>query len=158
MYNQPPPEVEQAYLPAEPGVLPLIVRAGTPIATYRLKKIETPQANGDQIYFHVEKFCTMDALWYPQWLTQPILPVDERPLASGCAGGDGASGTDALYGNFCQDPCAARSRPTGNPLSTWFHWRAQCTRQCGSGPNRGRAPGMYRFKYIHNPQLGQEWI
>ena len=25
MYNQPPPEVEQAYLPAEPGVLPLIV-------------------------------------------------------------------------------------------------------------------------------------
>ena len=46
--------------------------------------------------------------------SQPLLPVDERPLASGCAGGVGASGTGGFYGNFCQDTCAARSRPTGS--------------------------------------------
>ena len=45
---------------------------------------------------------------------QPLLPVDDRPLASGCASSDGASGTGALYGNFCQDPCAVRSRRTGS--------------------------------------------
>ena len=154
MYNQPPPEVQQAYLPAETGVLPLIVRAGTPIATYRLNKIETPQANGDQIYFHVEKFCTMDALWYPQWLTLSLYCQLTRDLLLAVVQAALERPERAHFmATFARILALPDRRPqaAGNPLSTRFHWRGPMHETMWQWLQQGESPWDVPFQVYPQP-------
>ena len=67
-YNEAPEEVREANMPATVGILPLTLRVGNPIATYKLNKIESPHPNSDHVFLHMEKYCALDALWYPQWM------------------------------------------------------------------------------------------
>ena len=67
-YNEAPEEVREANMPTTVGILPLTLRVGNAIATYKLNKIESPHPNSDQVFSHMEKYCALDALWYPPWL------------------------------------------------------------------------------------------
>ena len=66
-YNEAPEEVREANMPTTVGILPLNLRVGNAIATYRLDKIESPHPNSENVFLHMEKYCALDALWYPQW-------------------------------------------------------------------------------------------
>ena len=66
-YNSANEETRNAKMPVTVGLLPLTLRAGNPLITYKLDKIETPSPEADYIYFHLEKYCPLDALWYHQW-------------------------------------------------------------------------------------------
>ena len=65
-YTEAPEEVRDASMPAAVGVLPLTLRVGNPTATYKLNKIESPHANSDHVFLHMENYCALVALWYPQ--------------------------------------------------------------------------------------------
>ena len=67
-YNEAPEEVREANMPPTVGILPLTLRVGNPIDTYKLNKIESPHPNSDHVFLHMEKYCVLDALWYPQWM------------------------------------------------------------------------------------------
>ena len=67
-YNEAPEEVREANMPTTVGILPLTLRVGNPIATYKLNKIENPHPNSDHFFLHMEKVCALDALWFPQWM------------------------------------------------------------------------------------------
>ena len=60
--------MREANMPPTVGILPLTLRVGNPIATYNLNKIESPHPNSDHVFLHMEKYCALDALWYPQWM------------------------------------------------------------------------------------------
>ena len=68
LYDEAPEEVRDSNMPAAVGVLPPTLRVGSPIATYKLKKIESPHPNSDHVFLHMEKYCDLDSLWYPQWM------------------------------------------------------------------------------------------
>ena len=65
-YNEAPEEVRDANMPTTIGELPLTLRVGNPIATYTLNKIESPNPNSDHVFLHMEEYCALNALWYPQ--------------------------------------------------------------------------------------------
>ena len=66
LYNEATEKVRDANTPAAAGFLPLTLRVGNPIATYKLDKIESPHPNSDHVFSHMEKYCALDALWHPQ--------------------------------------------------------------------------------------------
>ena len=59
-------------MPETSGILPLTIRVGNPISAYKLNKIENARPDSDYAYFHLEKYCALDGLWYPQWLQLSI--------------------------------------------------------------------------------------
>ena len=63
LYNEAPHEVRDANMPTTTRALPLTLRVGNPIATYKLNKIESPHPNSDHAFLHMRKYCTLDALW-----------------------------------------------------------------------------------------------
>ena len=68
LFNTAPTEVNNPFMPTTTGVLPLTLRAGNPQCTYKLNKIESVKPDADSVWFHVEKYHTSDALWYPKCL------------------------------------------------------------------------------------------
>ena len=62
-YNEAPEEVREANMPPTVGIIPLTLRVGNPIATYKLNKIESPHPNSDHVFLHMENYCALDALW-----------------------------------------------------------------------------------------------
>ena len=80
MYTLVLEEARMANMPATTGILPITIRAGNPQSTYRLNKIETPRPNTEYVYFHLEKYCTLDASWYPQWLKLSIYCAITREI------------------------------------------------------------------------------
>ena len=55
--NEAPEEVRGANMPAAVGALPLALRVGKPIATYKLNKNEIPHPNSDHVFLHMEHYC-----------------------------------------------------------------------------------------------------
>ena len=68
VYNPASYEVLGANMPETAGILPLTLRVGNPLSSYKYNKIERARPNSDYVYFHLEKYCALDGLWYPQWL------------------------------------------------------------------------------------------
>ena len=68
LYNEAPEEVRDANMPNTEGAIPLTLRVGNPIATYKLNEIENPHAYSDHVIPHMEKYCELDALLYSQWM------------------------------------------------------------------------------------------
>ena len=54
------------------GVLALTLSVRNPIATYQLNKFDSPRANSDHVFLHMEKYCPIDALWYPQCMKESL--------------------------------------------------------------------------------------
>ena len=127
MYSQAPEEDRMANMPATAGILPLTIRAGNPQSTYRLNKIETPRPNTEYVYFHLEKYCTLDALWYPQWLKLSIYCAMTREILMAVinAAMERPERTHFLLTltRVLALPDLA-PRAEGNPLSTRFHWKS----------------------------------
>ena len=126
-HNEAPEEVLESNMPPTVGILPLTLRVGNPIATYKLNKIESPQPNSDHVFSHMEKYCALDAFWYAQSMKlilycklfgdimygviKASLEMPERAsfmltVTRILAPPDEAPGAD------------------GDPVSTRFHWRA----------------------------------
>ena len=126
VYNPAPYEVLGANMPETAGILPLTIRVGNPLSSHKLNKIESTRPNSDYVYFHLEKYCALVGLWYPQWLQLSIYceMFREILLAVFKASIERPERTNFLltlarYLALKDDaPQAA-----GNPMSTRYHWR-----------------------------------
>ena len=153
MYSQAPEENRKANMPATAGILPLTKRAGNPQSTYRLNKIETPRPNTEYVYFHLEKYCTLDALWYPQWLKLSIYCAMTREILMAVinAAMERPERTHFLLTltRVLALPDLA-PRAEGNPLSTRFHWKSPMHEVMWSWLQAGESP--WDFPYQMYPQ------
>ena len=61
----PPSEVAGANMPQMAGVIPLTIRVGIPLISYKLNKIESARPKSDYVYFYLEKYCAMMAYGTP---------------------------------------------------------------------------------------------
>ena len=61
-----PQVVSDANMPTTTGVLPLTLPVGNQIATYKLNKNVTQHPISDHVFLHMEKYCALDGLCYPE--------------------------------------------------------------------------------------------
>ena len=100
VYNPAPYEVLGANMPETSGILPLTIRVGNPISSYKLNNIENARPNSDYVYYHLEKYCALDDLWYPQWLQLSIYCEMFREIR--IQGIMRTTRTNELFNNACQ--------------------------------------------------------
>ena len=157
-YNEAPEEVREANMPTTVGILPLTLRVGNPIATYKLNKIESPHPNSDHVFLHMEKYCALDALWYPQWMKLSLYCEMFREVMFGLIR---ASLEMPERANFMltmtrilalSDEAPAAE---GNPMSTRFHWRAPLHQYLWRDLQQGEIPGTPHFQVYPQPPQRQ---
>ena len=153
-YNEAPEEVREANMPATVGILPLTLRVGNPIATYKLNKIESPHPNSDHVFLHMEKYCALDALWYPQWMKLSLYCEMFREVMLGVIR---ASLEMPERANFKLTMTRILALPDeapaaeGNPMSTRFHWRAPLHQYLWRDLQQGEIPGTPHFQLYPQP-------
>ena len=157
-YNEAPEEVRDANMPTTVGILPLTLRVGNPIATYKLNKIESPHANSDHVFLHMEKCCALDALWYPQWMKLSLYCEMFREVMFGVIR---ASLEMPERANFMLTMTRILALPDeapaaeGNPLSTRLHWRAPLHQYLWRDLQQGEVPGTPHFQLYPQPPQRQ---
>ena len=157
-YNEAPVEVREANTPTTVGILPLTLRVGNPIATYKLNKIESPHPNSDHVFLHMEKYCALDALWYPQWMKLSLYCEMFREVMFGVIR---ASLEMPERANFMLTISRILALPDeapgaeGNPMSTRFHWRAPLHQYLWRDLQQGAIPGTPHFQLYPQPPLRQ---
>ena len=154
VYNPAPYEVLGANMPETSGILPLTIRVGNPITTYKLNKIESVRPNSDYVYFHLEKYCGLDGLWYPQWLQLSIYceMFREILLAVFKASLERPERTHFLltlarYLSLKDDAPQASS----NPMSTRYHWRGPMHTTIWAELQREEVPGAEQYQVYPQP-------
>ena len=157
-YNEAPEEVREANMPATVGILPLTLRVGNPIATYKLNKIESPHPNSDHVFLHMEKYCALDAIWYPQWMKLSLYCEMFREVMFGVIR---ASLEMPERANFMLTMTRILALPDeapaaeGNPMSTRFHWRAPLHQYLWRDLQQGEIPGTPHFQLYPQPPQRQ---
>ena len=145
-------------MPATVGILPLTLRVGNPIATYKLNKIESPHPNSDHVFLHMEKYCALDALWYPQWMKLSLYCEMFREVMFGVIR---ASLEMPERANFMLTMTRILALPDeapaaeGNPMSTSFHWRAPLHQHLWRDLQQGEVPGTPHFQLYPQPPQRQ---
>ena len=154
LYSTANDDTRNANMPMTSGVLPLTLRAGNPLTTYRLNKIETPAPGVDYIYFHLEKYSPLDALWYPQWIRLSLYCEMTRQILMAVIQ---ASIEKPERSNFMTTLVRILALPDegpraeGNPLSTRFHWRAPMHQYMWSWVQHGESPWDRSFQVHPQP-------
>ena len=149
LYNEAPEEVRDANMPAAGVVLPLTLCVGNPIATYKLNKIESPHPNSDHVFLHMEKYCALDALWYPQWMKLSLYCEMFRDIMYGVIK---ASLGMPERANFMFTTTRILALPDeapgveGYPMSTRFHWRAPLHQYLWRDLQHVEIPGISHFQ------------
>ena len=157
-YNEAPVEVREAKMPPTVGILLLTLRVGKPIATYKLNKTESPHPNCDHIFLHMEKYCALDALWYPQWMKLSLYCELFRDVMYGVIK---ASLEMPERANFMSTMIRILALPDeapgaeGNPMSTRFHWRAPLHQYLWRDLQQGEIPGTPHFQLYPQPPQRQ---
>ena len=157
-YNEAPEELPEANMPTTVGILPLTLRVGNPIATYKLNKIESPHPNSDHVFLHMEKYCALDALWYPQWMKLSLFCEMFRDVMFGMIR---ASLEMPERANFMLTMTRILALPDeapgaeGNPMSTRFHWRAPLHQYLWRDLQQGEVPGTPHFQLYPQPPQRQ---
>ena len=136
-------------MPETSLILPLTIRVGNPMTTYKLNKIESVRPNSDYVYFHLEKYCGLDGLWYPQWLQLSIYceMFREILLAVFKASLERPERTHFLltlarYLSLKDDAPQASS----NPMSTRYHWRGPMHTTIWAELQREEVPGAEQYQ------------
>ena len=156
-YNESPEEVREANMPPTVGILPLTLRVGNPIATYKFK-IESPHPNSDHVFLHMEKYCALDALWYPQWMKLSLYCEMFRDVMYGVIK---ASLEMPERANFMLTMIRILALPDeapgaeGNPMSTRFHWQAPLHQYLWRDLQQGEIPGTPHFQLYPQPPQRQ---
>ena len=154
LYNVAPTEVRSAHMPATTGVLPMTIRVGNPVATYKLNKIESSQPNSDHVFLHMEKFCALDALWYPQWMRLSVYceMFREIILAVIKAALERPERTNFLLtiGRILALPDEGPGID-GNPLCSRYHWRSPLHQVLWRELLQGEIPGSPQFQLYPQP-------
>ena len=157
-YNEAPEEVREANMPTTVGILPLTLRVGNPMATYKLNKIESPHPNSDHVFLHMEKYCALDALWYPQWMTLSLYCEMFREVMFGVIR---ASLEMPKRANFMLTMTRILALPDeapgaeGKPTSTRFHWQAPLHQYLWRDLQQGEVPGTPHFQLYPQPPQRQ---
>ena len=157
--NVAPEEVREANMPPTVGILPLTLRVGNPIATHKLNKIESPRPNSDHVFLHMEKYCALDALWYPQWTKLSLFCEMFRGIMHGVIK---ASLEMPERENFLLTMTRILSLPDeapgaeGNPMRTRFHWRAPLHQCLWRDLQQGEIPGTPHFQLYPQPPQRQK--
>ena len=157
-YNEVPEEVREANMPPTVGILPLTLRVGNPIATYKLNKIENPHPNFDHVFLHMEKYCALDALWYPQWMKLSLYCQMFQDIMFGVIKAPLEMPERA---NFMLTMTRILALPDeapgaeGNPMSTRFHWRAPLHQYLWRDLQQGEIPGTPHFQLYPQPPQRQ---
>ena len=158
-YNEAPEEMRDANMPPTVGILPLTLRVGNPIARYKLNKIESPHPNSDHVFLHMEKYCALDALWYPQWMKLSLYCKIFRDIMYGVIK---ASLEMPERANFMLRMTRILALPDkalraeGNPMSTRFHWRAPLHQYLWRDLQQGEIPGTPHFQLYPQPPQRQK--
>ena len=145
-------------MPAALGVLPLTLRVGNPIATSKPNKIESSHPNWDLVFLHMDKYCALDALWYPQWMKLSIYCEMFREIMYGVIK---ASLEMPERANFMLTMTRILALPDeapgveGNPLSTRFHWRAPLHIYLWRDLQHGEIPRTSHFQLYPQPPQRQ---
>ena len=148
-YNEAPEEVREANMPTTVGILPLTLRVGNPLTTSKLNKIESPHPNSDHVFLHMEKYCALDALWYPQWMKLSLYCELFQEVMFGVIR---ASLEMPERANFMLTMTRILVFPDkapgaeGNPMSTRFHWRAPLHQNLWRDHQQGEVPGTPHFQ------------
>ena len=157
-YNEAPEEVREANMPTTVGILPLTLRVGNPIATYKLNKIESPHPNSDHVFLHMEKYCALGALWYPHWKKLSLYCEMFREVIFGVIR---PSLEMPERANFMLTMTRILALPDeapaaeGNPMSTRFHWRAPLHQNLWRDLQQGEIPGTPHFQLYPQPPQRQ---
>ena len=156
--NEAQAEVGQANMPTTVGILPLTLRLGNPIATYKLNKIESPHSNSDQVFLHIEKYCALHALWYPQWMKLSLYFEMFRDIMYGvikaCLEMPERANFMLTMTRFLALPDEAPG-VEGNPMSSRFHWRAPLHQYLWRDLQHGEVPGTPPFQFYPQPPQRQ---
>ena len=145
-------------MPTTVGILPLTLRVGNPVATYKLNKIESPHPNSDHVFLHMEKYCALDALWYPQWMKLSLYCEMFRDVVFGVIR---ASLEMPERANFMLTLTRILALPDeapgaeGNPMSTRFHWPAPLHQYLWRDLQQGEVPGTPPFQLYPQPPQRQ---
>ena len=148
------PETRNAVMPAWTGVLPRIIRVGIPLTTYRLNKIECPRPQSDYVYFHTEKYCTLDGCWYPEWLKLSLYCETTREILAAVIQASLEKPERAHFMTTLARLLALPDegpRAEGNPLSTRFHWRGPIHQNLWSWVLQGESPWNKPFHLYPQP-------
>ena len=157
-YNEAPEEVREANMPTTVGILPLTLRVGNPMATYKLNKIESPHPNSDHVFLHMEKSCALDALWYPQWMKLSLYCEMFRDVMFGLIR---ASLEMPERANLMLTMTRILALPDeapgaeGNPMSIRFHWWAPLHQYLWRDLQQGEVPGTPHFQLYPQPPQRQ---
>ena len=157
-YNEASEEVREANMPTTVGILPLILRVGNPKATYKLNKIESPDPNSDHVFQHMEKYCALDALWYPNWVKLSLFCEMFREVMFGVIRAPLEMPERA---NFMLTMTRILALPDeapgaeGNPMSTRFRWRVPLHQYLWRDLQQGEVPGTPHFQLYPQPPQRQ---
>ena len=145
-------------MPAAVGVLPLTLRVGKPIATYKLNKIENPHQKSDHVILHMEIYCALDALWYPERMK---LSVYFEMFMENMYGVIKASLETPERANLLLTLTRILALPDeahgveGNPMSTHFPWRAPFHQSFWRDLQHGEIPETPHFQLYPQPPWRQ---
>ena len=153
-YSSANEEARNANMPVTVGVLPLTLRAGNPLITYKFNKIETPSPEADYIYFHLEKYCPLDALWYPQWTKLSLYCEFTRQILMAVFQ---VAMEKRERANFMATMTRILALPDegpraeGNPLSTRFHRKGPMHQYMWGWVQHGESPWDRSFQVYPQP-------
>ena len=153
-YNPAPYEVHGANMPQTAGILPLTIRVGNPLSSYKLNKIESARPNSDYVYFHLEKNSALDGVWYPQGLQLTIYceMFREISLAVFKASLERPERTNFLL-TLARYLALADDAPqaAGHPMSTRYHWRGPMHTTIWAELQREEIPGAEHYQVYPQP-------
>ena len=158
LYNEAPDEVRDANMPADVGASRLTLRLWKPIALYKLNKIESPHPNSDHVFLHLENYCALDALWYPQRLKLSLYCEMFRKVTFVLIK---ASLEMPERANFMLTMTRILALPDEapgvdrKPMSTRFHWRAPLLQCLWRDLQHGETPARSHFQLYPQPQQRQ---
>ena len=135
-------------------ILPLTIRVGNPLSSYKLNKIESAKPNSDYVYFHLEKYCTLDDLWYPQWLQLSFYCEMFREILLTVFK---ASSERPEHPNFLLTLARYLAlkyhapQAAGNPMTTRYHWRGPTDTAIWADLQREEVPGAEHYQVYPQP-------
>ena len=130
-------------MPVMVGIFPLTLRAGNPLITYKWNKIDTPSPEADYIYFHLEKYCPLEGLWYPWWMklslycefTRQILMAVIQAAMEKSERANFKATMTRIFALPDEGP-----RAEGNPLNTGFHRKGPMHQYMWGWVQHGESP------------------
>ena len=152
------PAMQNANMAVSTGILPLTIKVGTPLKTYRLNKIKTPRPDVDFVYFHLEKFSRGDTLWYPQWLKLSIFSELTREslieIIESSMQITERTHFMITMARILTFPDKS-PRVEGNPFSTQFHWKCPVSQHMWSWVQHGESPFDRPFRFLNSLIVGR---